>query len=203
MNKHLTTGLRIRIIILQFVAVVGLMAGAFGAFYANSFTNAQIHDMLAPEQIAFPQNAAQGLPSDLSAYAGQQVLTGDQAHAYAEKFIGLHLKEIGTDSNGVSHPYSYWSGVARTAPDAASKAKAQGIADTLFKGETLRAILNEAWSFSVFGQIAYFVGFGLALAAGVVLLALVFEVIEFLRHRNSYAEAPLSGTIVREPVGAR
>ena len=112
MNKHLTTGLRIRIIILQFVALLGLVAGAFGAFYANNFTNTQIHDMLAPEQIAFPQNAAQGLPSDLKAYAGQQVLTGDQAHAYAEKFIGLHLKEIGADANGVSHPYSYWSGVA-------------------------------------------------------------------------------------------
>ncbi|HEV2238796.1 MAG TPA: hypothetical protein VGR57_19210, partial [Ktedonobacterales bacterium] len=140
----MSKGLRIRIIILQTVAVLGLAIGSFGAFYAHNFTNTQIHDMLAPEQIVFPQNAAQGLPADLSAYAGQQVLTGDQAHAYAEHFIGLHLKEIGQ-----GHPYSYWSGQAIAAKDAATKAKDQGIADTLFKGETLRAILNEAWSFSV------------------------------------------------------
>ena len=46
------------------------------------------------------------------------MLTGDQAHAYAENFIGLHLKEIGQ-----GHPYSYWSGKAigdRTAAAAAT-----------------------------------------------------------------------------------
>jgi hypothetical protein len=195
----MTRGLRVRIIILQLVAVIGLAVGSFGAFYAYNFTNNQIHDMLAPQEIVFPQNAAQGLPDNLSAYAGQQVLTGDQAHAYAEKFIGLHLKEIGSN-----HPYSYWSGQARTAPDAATKAKDQGIADTLFKGETLRAILNEAWSFSVFGQIAYYAAFGLALAGAVVLLALIFEVIELTRHWNITA-AVLTGTAPakREPVGAR
>jgi hypothetical protein len=200
----MTRGIRVRIIILQIVAVLGLAFGSFGAFYAYNFTNNQIHDMLAPEQIAFPQNAAQGLPANLSAYAGQQVLTGDQAHAYAEKFIGLHLKEIGVDANGVSHPYSYWSGQARTAPDAATKAKDQGIADTLFKGETLRAILNEAWSFSVFGQIAYYAGIGLALAGAVVLLALIFEVIELTRHWNITA-AVVTGaaSAQRELVGAR
>jgi hypothetical protein len=200
----MSKGLRIRIIILQIVAVLGLAIGSFGAFYAHNFTNNQIHDMLAPEQIVFPATAAQGLPADLNAYAGQQVLTGEQAHAYAEKFIGLHLKEIGADANGVSHPYSYWSGQARTAPDAATKAKDQGIADTLFKGETLRAILNEAWSFWVFGQIAYYAAFGLALAAAVVLVALGFEVEELVRKRDTYAvAASRAATAQREPIVAR
>ena len=192
----MSKGLRVRIIILQFVAVVGLALGSFGAFYANTFTTNQIHDMLAPEQIVFPQTAAQGLPDTLKAYAGQQVLTGDQAHAYAEHFIGLHLQEIGS-----GHPYSYWSGQARTAPDAATKAKDQGIADTLFKGETLRAILNEAWSFSVFGQIAFYAGIGLALAGAVVLLALLFEVEEYVRKRDTYAVAVASAP--RQPAGTR
>ncbi|HEV2237666.1 MAG TPA: hypothetical protein VGR57_13475, partial [Ktedonobacterales bacterium] len=124
------------------------------------------------------------------------VLTGEQAHAYAERFIGLHLKEIGS-----GHPYSYWSGQALAAKDAATKAKDQGIADTLFKGETLRAILNEAWSFSVFGQIAYLAGIGLALAAAVVLLALGFEVEEYVRKRDTYAAAIASAP--RRPAAAR
>src|SRR5690348_4777401 len=174
----MTRSIRWRIIVLQIVALLVLAFGSGAGFVANSFTTTQIHDQLAPQQISFPANAAQGLPADLSAYAGQQVLTGDQAHAYAEKFIGLHLKEIGTDANGVAHPYSYWSGQARSLTDPAAKAKAAGIADTLFKGETLRAILNEAWSFSVFGQIAYYAGLGLALVSAIVLLALLFEVVE-------------------------
>jgi hypothetical protein len=182
--------------------------GTVGAYTAYSFTNAQIHDQLAPQQISFPQNAAAGLPDNLKAYAGQQVLTGDQAHAYAEKFIGLHLSEIGQ-----GHPYSYWSGKAiadRAAATAATDptikaqltaqaAQEQGTADTLFKGETLKGLLNEAYAFSVFGQIAFYATIGLALAALVVLGALLFEIVDALRGRESVAQlAPITPT--REPV---
>ncbi|HEV2459501.1 MAG TPA: hypothetical protein VGS80_14180, partial [Ktedonobacterales bacterium] len=91
----MTKAMRWRIIVLQVVAVLVFGFAAGGALYASNFINDQVHQQLAPEQIYFPQNAQQGLPKDLSAYAGQQVLNGDQAHAYAEKFIGLHLQEIG------------------------------------------------------------------------------------------------------------
>jgi hypothetical protein len=37
----------------------------------------------------------------------------------------------------------------------------------------------------------------------VVLLALLFEVVEFMRHRNSYAETPVGGTTAPQPVGTR
>ena len=181
----MNTAIRWRIIVLQAVALFALILGTVGAYTAYSFTNTQIHDQLAPQQIFFPQNAAAGLPDNLKAYAGQQVLTGDQAHAYAEKFIGLHLSEIGQ-----GHPYAYWSGkaiadraAAAAATDATIKAnltaqaaKEQGTADTLFKGETLKGLLNEAYAFSVFGQIAFYATIGLALAALVVLGALLFEI---------------------------
>jgi hypothetical protein len=176
----MTKAIRWRIIILQVVAVLVFGFGAFGANYAYNFTTDQIHQQLAPQQIFFPKDAASGLPTDLSAYAGQQVLTGDQAHAYADKFIGLHLSEIGQ-----GHPYSYWSGLAQHETNPAVKAKDQGIADTLFKGETLRSILNQAWTFSVIAQIAFFAAIGLLLAGVIVLVALVFEVIEALRGKES------------------
>ena len=176
----MTKAIRWRIIVLQVIAVLVLAFGSGAAFFANNFTSTQIHNQLAPQEIVFPANAQQGLPADLSQYAGQQVVNGGQAHAYAEKFIGLHLKEIGQD-----HPYSWWSTQARAETDPAIKAKDQGIADTLFKGESLKSMLNTAWTFSVIGQIAFYAGIGMALAALAVLIALAFEVVEAARGKET------------------
>ncbi len=176
----MTTAIRWRIIVLQAVVLLVLVFGTGLAFFASNFTSDQIHAQLAPQQIFFPKDAKSGLPADLSQYAGQQVLTGDQAHAYAENFIGLHLKTIGQ-----GHPYSYWSGLAQTATDPTVKATDAGIADTLFKGETLKSMLNTAWTFSVIGQIAFFAAIGLLIASVIVLAALAFEVVEVVRGRET------------------
>ncbi len=185
----MTRSIRWRIIILQTVALLVLAFGSGAAFFANSFTNTQIHDQLAPQQIVFPANAKAGLPADLNQYAGQQVLTGDQAHAYADKFIALHLKEIGQN-----HPYSYWSTQARIATDPTVAAKDQAIADTLFKGETLRSMLNQAWTFSVIAQIAFYAAIGMAIAALVVLGTLIFEVAEMVTGREEIQAVRLPET---------
>ncbi len=188
--------IRWRVIVLQVVAILVLAFGSFGAFYAHGFIDDQIHQELAPQQIFFPASAATGLPSDLSAYAGQQVLTGDQAQAYADKFIALHLQEIGQ-----GHPYSYWSALAQKATDPTAKAQEQGIADTLFKGETLRSILNQAWTFSVIAQLALYAAIGLLLATIVVLAALAFEVIEALQAKvPEHGAAPVPEVFPRTPV---
>lgn len=176
----MTRAIRWRIIVLQIIALLVFAGASGGAFYASNFTATQIHDQLAPQQIYFPASAAQGLPANLSQYAGQQVLTGEQAHAYATDFIGLHLKEIGQ-----GHPYSYWSAQAMTATDPAVAAKDQAIADTLFKGATLQSMLNTAWTFSVFGEIAFWAGAGLALAGLAVAGALAFEVTEVARGKET------------------
>jgi hypothetical protein len=176
----MTKSIRWRIIVLQAVMVLVLGFSAGGALYASNFISTQVHDQLAPQQIFFPANAKAGLPADLSQYAGQQVLNGTQAHAYAENFIGLHLQEIGQ-----GHPYSYWSGKAMTATNPTVKAQDQAIADTLFKGDTLQSMLNTAWTFWTIGQIAI-VAFWVLLAAGIVVLAtLAFEVIEMVRGKET------------------
>lgn len=176
----MTKAMRWRIIVLQFVALLVLIGAAGGAFYGGTFASDQIRQQLAPQQIFFPKDAASGLPASLSAYAGQQVLNGEQAHAYSDQYIAEHLQAIGQ-----GHPYAYWSTVARTDTNAAQQAKDQAIADTMFKGETLRSILNEAWTFSVIAQIALYGAIGLAIAAMVVLGALVFEALEAVRGMES------------------
>ena len=118
------------------------------------------------------------------------MVNGDQAHAYAQDFIGLHLKEIGQ-----GHPYSYWSGLARSTKDPAAAAKDEGIATTLFQGDTLQSMLNTAWTFWTIGQIA-FVTFWVLMVAGLVMLGtLTFEVIEAVRGTES------ANTIVVRPKG--
>jgi hypothetical protein len=63
----------------------------------------------------------------------------------------------------------------------------------------LKGLLNEAYAFSVFGQIAFYATLGLALAALVVLGALIFELYDAYRSRESVAQlAPVTPT--REPV---
>lgn len=176
----MTTAIRWRIIVLQSVVLFVFLFGAGAALYASNFTSGQIRQQIAPQQIFFPKDGAAGLPANLSQYAGQQVLNGDQAHAYAEQFISLHLQEIGK-----GHPYSYWSGLAQTETNPTVKAQDQATADTLFKGNTLRTMLNTAWTFSVIGQIALFAAIGLFVASLIILAALTFEVVEVVRGRKT------------------
>ena len=166
MNREL----RWRIITLQIVMIVVFAITGGLAVYAGNFTHDQVRDQLTPQQIAFPADQKAGLPADLQQYAGQQVLNGDQAHAYAEKFIGLHLSSIGQGK-----PYSYWSGQALKETDAAQKAKLSATADTLFKGTTLQTMLNQAWAFWTVGDIAMYAGYAFIGGALVILGTLLFE----------------------------
>lgn len=167
MNKEL----RWRIISLQVVMIVVFAFGAGLAYYAGNFAHDQITSQLQPQQISFPP-VGKGLPTDLNQYAGQQVLNGEQAHAYADKFIALHLSEMGTPAG---KPYSYWSTQARTLTDPKAKAAADALATTMFRGETLRSMLNQAWAFGTVGDIAIYAALGLLIAALIVSGALVFE----------------------------
>jgi hypothetical protein len=167
-----TKDLRLRIIILQVVMIVVFGFGAAIAFYAGNFTQGQIRSQLEPQQISFPADAKSGLPASLSQYAGQQVLNGEQAHAYADQYIAMHLA-----TTGGGKPYSYWSTQARTATDPATKAADAAKVDTLFRGETLRSMLNQAWAFGTIGTIAMYAGLGLAIATLLVAMALLFELL--------------------------
>jgi len=120
----------------------------------------------------------------------------------------VHLQGIGQ-----GHPYSYWSGkaiadraAASAATDPTTKAQLQAqaaqdqaTADTLFKGETLRSMLNQAWTFSVIALVALYGAIGLAAAALIVLVALIFEVVEAISGAETVRMVTVSAGRTREP----
>lgn len=172
--------LRIRIIALQAVMVLvfGFCAGFL--YWGNGFVNGMIHDQLVAQKINFPAQDSASFkalpPQDAAAiqpYAGQQLTTGDQAKVYAENFIGVHLKAVAGGQT-----YSQVSAAAQAKPQD-QKLAAQ--VQTLFRGETLRGLLLNAWGWSQVALYALYAAIGLTVAAAAVFFALVFEVVAAIR----------------------
>lgn len=142
------------------LTVVLAAAGAL-LMWGYSFANSNVHNQLARQEIYFPTKAqfANAKPGTeitpsmrpyLEQYAGQQVLTGQQAEAYADHFISVHLSEM--PFGGV---YSKVSTAARQAtPGTPEAAKLNALESTVFQGTTLRGLLLTAYAFGTFAQIA-------------------------------------------------
>jgi hypothetical protein len=138
------------------VAVVVLVVAGGLLTWGHSFVNSNVHDQLAQQQISFPSSAAFAhakagteitpsmIPS-VSQFAGQQLLTGQQAEAYANHFIAVHLSEM---------PYGgVYSKVSAAAIAAPTNAKLAALKQTSFQGTTLRGLLLEAYAFSEIGAV--------------------------------------------------
>lgn len=151
------------------VAVV-LLAASGGLFFAYTFIHAQVHDQLAEQKITFPAAGSPSLAAlpaaDRSAvepYAGQQLLDGMQAEVFADHYINAHLRTIGGGKT-----YAELSALSIANP---SDAALVGKVNTVFKGETLRGLLLNAYAFDTMAIVARYAAFG-ALLAGIVLLVL-------------------------------
>jgi len=151
------------------VVAVTLVALGAAAIYGGTFALDNVRDRLQPQNISFPPAAAMTAEetAEVGAFAGQKVDTGTEAEAYS-RYIGGHLTAV---NDGAT--YSETSNAARAEglnPKVA--AELQGKADTLFKGETLRAILLNAFGWWTVGQITMWAGIG-AVIAGLLLTVLV------------------------------
>jgi len=169
------------------LVVVLIAAGALG-LWGHSFANSNVHNQLSQQQITFPPAAAFAhakvgteitpsmIPS-VSQYAGQQLTTGQQAEAYADDFIAVHLQEIG---GGMT--YAQLSAKALALPKGspaytAAEAKVQ----TVFQGTTLRGLLLEAYAFGTFGEIALVASIVSFVLAGVMLILTAFGLVHLRR----------------------
>ena len=148
------------------LGVVLLAAGGL-LLWGSAYVHNTVQGQLAAQQITFPPASAFAqakagteitpsmIPS-VSQYAGQQMLTGQQAEAYADHFIAVHIAEMGGGKT-----YSQLSAESLAQPNNTPLATT---VNTVFKGETLRSMLLNAygwWKVSQITYIASLVMFGL------------------------------------------
>jgi hypothetical protein len=155
------------------VLVVVLVVSGSLLMWAQSFTSSSVHNQLAQQQIYFPPASAfanakpgteitPGMRPYLLKYAGQELLTGAQAEAYADHFIAVHLSEM--PLGGV---YAKISAAALKSP---TNLKLKALEQTSFQGTTLRGLLLEAYAFGTFGTIALYAGIAAYILAAIMLI---------------------------------
>ena len=148
------------------LAVTALLVTA-GALltWAHVFVDHQVRSELASQKVYFPAKGSDALASPeigpyLDKYAGRQLLTGTQAKAYADHFIAVHVNEIGGGQT-----YAQLSAKAQANP---SDEKLAQTVQTVFRGETLRGLLLNAYAFSTMGYIAFIASIVSFIGAGVM-----------------------------------
>jgi len=168
-------------------AIVGivLLAAAALLFYAHSYVHGQVTDQLREQQISFPAAGSEAITSlpqadqaAITQYAGQTMVNGAQARAFADHYIKVHLAEVADGQT-----YSQVSAKALANPD---DQKLAGQVQTLFRGETLRGLLLNAYAWDTMATVA-FIAAWISLAAGVLLLLLAAF---GLRHARTTAKTP-------------
>ena len=169
--------------------------------WGASFADQYVATQLSQQKITMPDKDSAGfksLPQDaqdvLAPFSKMPLTTGKQAQAYADYYIGSHLK-------GVAGGKVY-SEVSRAALAASAKSKADptnaalateaanlmGQRTTLFMGETLRGLLLYSFAFWQIGQIAMYAAWAAAIG-GVVML--VLSLMGFAHLRRVEADATI------------
>ena len=167
-NSHLTLA------IAGFATAVLLAVAGGLLLWGSTYVHNSVTNQLVAQQIYFPPQAAFAhakagteitpsmIPS-VSQYAGEQMLTGQQAEAYADHFIAVHLSEIGAGKT-----YSQLSTEAIAQPKNVALA---GQVATVFKGQTLRSMLLNAYGWWKVSQITYIASLAAFGLAGLTVLA--------------------------------
>jgi hypothetical protein len=133
------------------LTAVLLVAGVL-LVWGHTFVNNEVHSQLAAQKIVFPAKGSPELTAlpkadnaAMTTYAGQLMTSGAQAETYADHFIAVHLAKI-----GAGQTYAQLSGKSLAQPNNAALA---GQVQTVFRGETLRGMLLNAYGFWEMGQI--------------------------------------------------
>jgi hypothetical protein len=159
--------------------------------WGSAYVHNTVQGQLAAQQITFPSASAFAHPKagseitpnmipSVSQYAGQQLLTGQQAEAYADHFIAQHI----TDMAG-GKTYSQLSAESMAQPN---NTQLSGLVATVFKGETLRSMLLNAYGWWKVSQITYIIALAAFGLGAVSFLAGLFGFAS-LRHDRKLATA--------------
>jgi hypothetical protein len=183
------------------VAVILLAAGGL-LTWGSAYVHNTVQGQLSAQQIFFPAKAAFAnakagteitpsmIPS-VSQYAGEQMLTGQQAEAYADHFIAVHLTEIGGGKT-----YSQLSTESIAQPKNTALA---GQVATVFKGETLRSMLLNAYGWWKVSQITYIAALAAFGLGGLTLIGSVFALALGRRPEITHEAIPATGPTPSTP----
>src|ERR1700727_2493175 len=165
-SSHLT-------VIAGFAGAVSLLVAGGLLTWGSAYVHNTVQGQLSTQQIFFPPAAAFAHPKvgteitpsmipSVSQYAGQQMLTGQQAEAYADHFIAVHLTEIGGGKT-----YSQLSAAALAQPKNVTLAAQVA---TVFKGTTLRSMLLNAYGWWKVSQLLFIAAIAFFALGGVALI---------------------------------
>ena len=169
-NSHLTA-------IAGFALAAILLAAGGMLLWGSAYVHNTVQGQLSAQQIFFPPKAAFAHPQagteitpsmipSVSQYAGQQLVTGQQAESYADNFIAVHI----TNMTG-GKTYAQLSAASLAQPN---NTKLAGQVGTVFKGETLRSMLLNAFGWWKVSQITYIASLMAFALGGLTLLASLF-----------------------------
>jgi hypothetical protein len=169
-NSHLTA-------IAGFALAAILLAAGGMLLWSSAYVHNTVQGQLSAQQIFFPPKAAFAHPKagteitpsmipSVSQYAGQQLVTGQQAESYADNFIAVHI----TNMTG-GKTYAQLSAASLAQPN---NTKLAGQVGTVFKGETLRSMLLNAFGWWKVSQITYIASLMAFALGGLTLLASLF-----------------------------
>jgi len=167
------------------LVIAGLLLVAGGLLtWGHNFVTSEVHTQLAAQKIVFPPADSPAVAgaqfAPMRQYGGQLMTTGAQAQVYADHFIAVHLSEIGGGQT-----YAQLSARALAQPkNAALAAQVQ----TMFRGETLRGLLLNAYAFWTIGQIMLWAAIAAFTGAGLLLLLALFG---FIHLRRTAPEAEI------------
>jgi hypothetical protein len=179
------------------VAAILLVAGGL-LTWGSAYVHNTVQGQLSAQQIYFPPQAAFAhakagteitpsmIPS-VSQYAGEQMLTGQQAEAYADHFIAVHIAEMGGGKT-----YSQLSTESLAAPKNTALA---GVVQTVFRGETLRSMLLNAYGWWKVSQITYIAAIAAFALGGMTLIGSAFGLATRRRTQTSSEARPQTGRV--------
>jgi len=176
------------------LSAILLVAGGL-LLWGSTYVHNTVQSQLAAQQIYFPPAAAFAHPKagteitpsmipSVSQYAGQQLLTGQQAEAYADHFIAVHIANM---TGGKT--YSQVSAEAMAQP---ANTKLADEVNTVFRGEALRSMLLNAYGWWKVSQITFIASIIAFALGGLTLLASLFGLT--LSRRAEITHETIEGT---------
>ena len=182
----------------KIASVIGLLLAGFliviGGIlqYGGNFATDQVATQLKPQAITIPvENGDPKVSAEVKKFFadnGEKVMTtGKQAQMYADHYIGFHMAEMPTyaAASGANRAAAGALAADPTNPELQAAAKqASGTVETVFKGETLRGMLLNAYAFGTLGQIAMVASY-VSFAGGLIFLILALLGFAHLRRADT------------------